>query len=121
MAGCKSARARRYGALTPEAQRDACALLDEMRLVKDAHELALMRRAGAISAGGHVRAMQRSARMLRAGEDVREYHLEAELLHEFRQHGSGLRPTPASWLLAPTPACCITAPAMRPSGTASWC
>ncbi len=82
-------RARaRYGALTPEAQRDACALLDEMRLVKDAHELALMRRAGTISAGGHVRAMQRSARMLRAGEDVREYHLEAELLHEFRQHGS---------------------------------
>ena len=82
-------RARaRYGALTPEVQRDACALLDEMRLVKDAHELALMRRAGAISAGGHVRAMQRSARMLRAGQDVREHHLEAELLHEFRQHGS---------------------------------
>ena len=82
-------RARaRYGALTPETQRDACALLDEMRLTKDAHELALMRRAGAISARGHIRAMQRSARMLRAGEDVREYHLEAELLHEFRQHGS---------------------------------
>ncbi|CAM5778892.1 hypothetical protein OPEN69S_00256 [Ottowia pentelensis] len=82
-------RARaRYGALTPETQRDACALLDEMRLTKDAHELALMRRAGAISARGHIRAMQRSSRMLRAGEDVREYHLEAELLHEFRQHGS---------------------------------
>ena len=82
-------RARsRYGALAPEAQRDACALLDEMRLVKDAYELDVMRRAGAISARGHVRAMQRAARMLRAGEDVREYHLEAELLHEFRQHGS---------------------------------
>jgi Xaa-Pro aminopeptidase len=26
--------------------------------------------------------------MVRAGEDVREYHLEAELLHEFRRHGS---------------------------------
>jgi Xaa-Pro aminopeptidase len=26
--------------------------------------------------------------MLRAGETVREYHLDAELLHEFRQHGS---------------------------------
>jgi Xaa-Pro aminopeptidase len=26
--------------------------------------------------------------MLRAGHDVREYHLDAELLHEFRQHGS---------------------------------
>ncbi|HMN22809.1 MAG TPA: aminopeptidase P N-terminal domain-containing protein [Ottowia sp.] len=84
-----SVRARvRFGALCPGAQRDLCALLDEMRLIKDAHELAIMRRAGAISAAAHVRAMQRSARMLRAGEDVREYHLEAELLHEFRQNGS---------------------------------
>ena len=41
-----------------------------------------------ISAGAHVRAMQLSARMLRAGQDVREYHLDAELLHEFRRHGS---------------------------------
>jgi Xaa-Pro aminopeptidase len=78
----------RYGALCPAHQRDACALLDEMRLVKDAHEQALMRRAAHISAQAHVRAMQTSARMLRAGQDVREYHLDAELLHTFRQHGS---------------------------------
>jgi Xaa-Pro aminopeptidase len=32
--------------------------------------------------------MQLSARMLRAGQDVREYHLDAELLHEFRLGGS---------------------------------
>ena len=84
-----SVRARvRYGALAPEGQRDLCAILDEMRLVKDAHELDIMRRAARISAGAHVRAMQRSAAMLRAGQDVREYHLDAELLHEFRQHGS---------------------------------
>jgi Xaa-Pro aminopeptidase len=82
-------RARvRYGALCPETQRDLCTLLDEMRLVKDAHELAIMRRASQISARAHVRAMQRSAAMLRAGQDVREYHLDAELLHEFRQGGS---------------------------------
>ena len=82
-------RARvRFGALAPETQRDACVLLDEMRLVKDAHEQAIMRRAGQISARGHIRAMQRSSAMLRAGQDVREYHLEAELLHEFRQQGS---------------------------------
>ncbi len=62
--------------------------MDEMRLVKDAHELAIMRRAAQISARAHIRAMQRSAAMLRAGQDVREYHLDAELLHEFRQHGS---------------------------------
>ena len=82
-------RARvRYGTLCPEQQRDLCGLLDEMRLVKDAHEQAVMRRAAEISAGAHIRAMQLSARMLRAGEEVREYHLDAELLHEFRRHGS---------------------------------
>jgi Xaa-Pro aminopeptidase len=85
----KTVRARaRHGALCPEVQRDLCAILDEMRLIKDAHEQDVMRRAARISAAAHVRAMQLSARMLRAGEDVREYHLDAELLHEFRRHGS---------------------------------
>ena len=82
-------RARvRFGAICPEQQRDLCGLLDEMRLVKDAHEQDVMRRASAISARAHVRAMQTSARMLRAGQEVREYHLDAELLHEFRAGGS---------------------------------
>ncbi len=82
-------RARvRYGALCPETQRDACAVLDEMRLFKDTSEQATMRRAAEISAAGHIRAMQKSAQMLRDGKDVREYHLDAELLHEFRQQGS---------------------------------
>lgn len=78
----------RQGALAPHTQRDLCLLLDEMRLVKDASELATMRRAAAISAGAHVRAMQQSARWLRQGRDVREYHLDAELAHEFRRHGA---------------------------------
>ncbi len=82
-------RARvRFGAQCPEQQRDLCGLLDEMRLVKDAHEQDIMRRAAANSARAHVRAMQTSARLLREGRDVREYHLDAELLHEFRQAGS---------------------------------
>ncbi|WP_295856949.1 aminopeptidase P N-terminal domain-containing protein [uncultured Xylophilus sp.] len=82
-------RARlRMGALCPEQQRDLCGPLDEMRLVKDAHELATMRRAAQISAEAHVRAMQTSARLLREGRDVREYHLDAELLHAFRTGGS---------------------------------
>ncbi len=82
-------RARvRYGALCPDSQRDLCGVLDEMRLVKDAFEQDTMRRAAQISAKAHVRAMQRSAAMLRAGLDVREYHLDAELLHSFREHGS---------------------------------
>ncbi len=82
-------RARvRFGALCPDEQRDLCGPLDEMRLIKDAHEQDIMRRAAAISARAHIRAMQTSARMLRAGQEVREYHLDAELLHEFRMGGS---------------------------------
>ncbi len=82
-------RARvRFGALCPQTQSDACHVLDEMRLVKDSSEQATMRRAAQISAAGHIRAMQCSAKMLREGHDVREYHLDAELLHEFRRQGS---------------------------------
>ena len=82
-------RARvRLGDMCPTQQNDLCAVLDEMRLFKDAHEQGVMRRAAHISAGAHIRAMQRCAAMLRAGQEVREYHLVAELLLEFRQHGS---------------------------------
>ena len=88
-------RARiRYGAECPQSQHDLCKVLDEMRLIKDAHEIAILRRAGAISAGAHIRAMKTSAAMLRkpakgaAHVVPREYHLEAELLHEFRRNGS---------------------------------
>jgi len=82
-------RARvRYGTLCPKTQNDLCGVLDEMRLIKDEFEVATMRRAGQISASAHIRAMRTSANMLRAGREVREYHLEAELLHEFRHHGS---------------------------------
>ena len=82
-------RARvRFGAICPEQQRDLCGLLDEMRLVKDVHEQDVMRRASSISARAHLRAMQTSARLLREGFDLREYHLDAELMHEFRMGGS---------------------------------
>ena len=78
----------RSGVQCPHIQMDVCTVLDEMRLIKDAHEIDCMKRAARISAQAHIRAMQRSAAMLHAGQDVREYHLDAELLHEFRQHGS---------------------------------
>jgi len=84
-------RARvRLGDECPQSRNDLCGVLDEMRLFKDGHEIAILRRAGKISAGAHVRAMQASAAMLRnpVKGGLREYHLEAELLHEFRRHGS---------------------------------
>jgi Xaa-Pro aminopeptidase len=61
-----------------------------MRLIKSAPEIATMRRAAAISAGAHVRAMRYCAKRFRAepAASVREYEIEAELLHEFRRHGA---------------------------------
>jgi len=85
--GQVQARAR-AGVRCPATLGNVCMLLDEMRLFKDAHELDTMRRAANISARAHVRAMQCSARMLRAGNKVYEYHLEAELLHAFRREGA---------------------------------
>lgn len=72
----------RAGQTAPQHLHDLLTLLNEMRLIKDAHELQLLRRAGAISAAGHVRAMRHT----RPG--LREYHIEAELLHEFRYQGA---------------------------------
>ncbi|MEY1662863.1 Xaa-Pro aminopeptidase [Isoalcanivorax beigongshangi] len=57
-------------------------LLHDMRLYKSEAELAVMRRAGEISAQAHVRAM----RAVRPG--MFEYQLEAEYLHEFMRHGA---------------------------------
>jgi Xaa-Pro aminopeptidase len=71
----------RAGKRAPAAIRDVRAELDAMRLVKDDHELATMRRAAAISAAAHVRAM----RFVAPGKH--EYEVEAELLHEFRRRG----------------------------------
>ncbi|HWV89881.1 MAG TPA: aminopeptidase P N-terminal domain-containing protein, partial [Burkholderiales bacterium] len=54
-------RARvRAGIAAPERVHDVRALVDDMRLVKDAHELGVMRRAARIAAGAHRRAMQRT-------------------------------------------------------------
>ena len=72
----------RAGITAPDRVHDVRAVLDEMRLLKDAHEIALMRRAGAIGAAAHRRAMQSA----RPGRN--EYEIEAELLYEFRRNGA---------------------------------
>jgi Xaa-Pro aminopeptidase len=72
----------RSGLRAPSVLRDVRVPLDEMRLIKDASELATMRRAAAISCRAHARAM----RFTRPG--VREFQVEAELLHEFRMGGA---------------------------------
>ncbi len=72
----------RTGITAPARAIDVHQLIDEMRLIKDEHELGLMRRAAEISAEAHVRAMK----ICRPG--LHEYEIEAELLHEFRRNGS---------------------------------
>ena len=76
-------RARvRAGIAAPERVQDVRALIDDMRLLKDEHELGIMRRAARIAAQAHRRAMQRT----RPGRT--EYQIEAELLYEFRRNGA---------------------------------
>ena len=72
----------RTGVASPEEIVDVRQPLDALRLVKDEHELKLMRRAAEISAGAHRRAMEST----RVG--WYEYQVEAELLHEFLRHGA---------------------------------
>lgn len=72
----------RSGEHAPAEIRDVRTAIDEMRLIKDEHELSTLRAAAAISAEAHRRAMQAT----RPGR--REYEIEAELLHVFRRGGS---------------------------------
>jgi len=72
----------RAGVVAPARVIDVHALVDEMRLLKDASEIATMRRAAEISAAGHRRAMQT------ARPGMSEHEIEAELLYEFRRRGA---------------------------------
>lgn len=72
----------RHGAQPPHEFLELGHLLDEMRLLKDAHEIKLMQRAADISVAAHAAAM----RAARAG--VRECELQAELERVFRVHGA---------------------------------
>jgi Xaa-Pro aminopeptidase len=66
----------------PASLIDVRPLLDEMRLIKSEAEMNLMRQAAAISIQAHIRAMK----FAQAGKN--EYHLEAEIHHEFAMNGA---------------------------------
>lgn len=70
------------GLTAPTIRKDLRLLLDEMRLIKDDEELAIMRKAAKISAAAHCRAMDK------AHPGMMEYQLEAELHHEFARKGA---------------------------------
>ncbi|MEX2130018.1 MAG: aminopeptidase P N-terminal domain-containing protein, partial [Pseudohongiellaceae bacterium] len=72
----------RQGAHPPDEFQVLDHLLHELRLLKSTTEIELMEQAARISAAGHIRAMK----VCRPG--MREFELEAELLHEFFRCGS---------------------------------
>jgi Xaa-Pro aminopeptidase len=72
----------RAGISAPTQIRDVRAEISEMRLVKDETEIAIMRRAAEISSAAHRRAMRA------AKPGMREYEVEAELMHEFLRGGA---------------------------------
>ena len=74
--------ASKQGLQVPHSRHDLRPLLDDMRLIKDADEIALMREACRVSAAAHVRAMEK------AHPEQFEYQLEAEIVHEFMRHGA---------------------------------
>ncbi|MGD2141496.1 MAG: aminopeptidase P N-terminal domain-containing protein [Burkholderiales bacterium] len=83
MAWLNQVRAQgRSGVTAPTGIHDVRSILDEMRLVKDAYELDTMKQAARISAHAHIRAMKAT----RPG--MKEFEVEAELLHEFRRSGA---------------------------------
>lgn len=66
----------------PSSLIDSRIILDEMRLIKSPYEVEMMRTAATIATQAHVRAMQFAA------ADKNEYHLEAEIHHEFAMQGA---------------------------------
>lgn len=83
MGWVKTVRSRvRQGAQPPAAFIALEPLIHDMRLFKSKGEIELMQEAADISARAHTRAM------LAAREGRSEYHLEAEMMHEFMMAGS---------------------------------
>ncbi|QEY24564.1 Xaa-Pro aminopeptidase [Neisseria animalis] len=84
----------------PECLADLAAVLDSMRLVKDEAEIALLKKAGEISAMAHIRAMKQT----RPG--MSELQIEAEILHEFMRQGARF-PSYNSIVAGGKNACCL--------------
>ena len=89
----------RAGVSAPDEVVDVRGSLDAMRLIKDDHELKLMREAATISSGAHRRAMN----VTRPG--WHEYQTEAELLHEFLRCGAQAVAYPS--IVASGPNACV--------------
>ena len=72
----------RQGIQTPSQFHDVDKIIHDLRLFKDETEISTMRKAAKIAAQGHLMAMKTSK------PGLQEYHLEAELLYQFRKSGA---------------------------------
>jgi Xaa-Pro aminopeptidase len=79
----------RHGVHAPGEFVDLDHILHEMRLIKGAEEIRVMKRAAKVSTAAHRRAMQ----ACRPG--MMEYEIEAELLYEFKKGGAGFPAYPS--------------------------
>jgi Xaa-Pro aminopeptidase len=77
----------RTGVSAPEAILDIRKLVDKQRLIKSPYEQEIMRRSGNIAAAAHNRAM-RFVGLNSAKQNLHEYEVEAEFLHEFYKNGA---------------------------------
>ncbi len=78
----KLRKGSRQNLTAPATMIDWRPIVHEMRLFKSPEEIAVLRRAGEITALAHTRAMEKC----RPG--MFEYHLEGEIHHEFNRHGA---------------------------------
>ena len=78
----KLRKGSRQNLTAPATMIDWRPVVHEMRLFKSPEEIAVLRRAGEITALAHTRAMEKC----RPG--MFEYHLEGEIHHEFNRHGA---------------------------------
>ena len=78
----KLRKGSRQNLTAPATMIDWRPMVHEMRLFKSPEEIAVLRRAGEITALAHTRAMEKC----RPG--MFEYHLEGEIHHEFNRHGA---------------------------------
>lgn len=78
----KVAAGVKMGKKAPCLKRDCSEIIHELRLIKSAAELAIMRQVNVISGNAHTRAMKFSE----TGKF--EYQVEAEILHEFASNGA---------------------------------
>jgi Xaa-Pro aminopeptidase len=78
----KLRKGSRQNLVAPATVIDWRPIVHEMRLFKSPEEIAVMRRAGEITALAHTRAMEKCQ------PGMFEYQLEGEILHEFTRHGA---------------------------------